>query len=87
MTKKSYLYAITDEFYFKHYIRSYGFNGISHKFVSKTEKTAIQYLKNNKVKLITMHIVNVSAVETSMGFYPNSGLIMGIEIVILFFML
>ncbi|XMD33322.1 MAG: hypothetical protein ACE19N_00500 [Candidatus Karelsulcia muelleri] len=24
---------MTDEFYLKHYIRSYGFNGISHKFV------------------------------------------------------
>ncbi|XMD34011.1 MAG: acetate/propionate family kinase [Candidatus Karelsulcia muelleri] len=81
--KKSYLYAIPDEFYFKHYIRSYGFHGISHKFVSKT---AIQYLKNNKVKLITMHLGNGSSVtainsgksvETSMGFSPNSGLIMG----------
>ncbi|XMD34693.1 MAG: acetate/propionate family kinase [Candidatus Karelsulcia muelleri] len=81
--KKSYLYAIPDEFYLKHYIRSYGFHGISHKFVSKT---AIQYLKNNKVKLITMHLGNGSSVtainsgksvETSMGFSPNSGLIMG----------
>ncbi|WP_110503522.1 acetate/propionate family kinase [Candidatus Karelsulcia muelleri] len=81
--KKSYLYAIPDEFYLKHYIRSYGFHGISHKFVSKT---AIQYLKNNKVKLITIHLGNGSSVtainsgksvETSMGFAPNSGLIMG----------
>ncbi|WP_110477167.1 acetate/propionate family kinase [Candidatus Karelsulcia muelleri] len=81
--KKSYLYAIPDEFYLKHYIRSYGFHGISHKFVSKT---AIQYLKNKKVKLITMHLGNGSSVtainygksvETSMGFSPNSGLIMG----------
>ncbi|WP_110504231.1 acetate/propionate family kinase [Candidatus Karelsulcia muelleri] len=81
--KKSYLYAIPDEFYLKHYIRSYGFHGISHKFVSKT---AIQYLKNKKVKLITMHLGNGSSVtainsgksvETSMGFAPNSGLIMG----------
>ncbi|XME00190.1 MAG: acetate/propionate family kinase [Candidatus Karelsulcia muelleri] len=81
--KKSYLYAIPDEFYLKHYIRSYGFHGMSHKFVSKT---AIQYLKNKKVKLITMHLGNGSSVtainygksvETSMGFSPNSGLIMG----------
>ncbi|YCJ93562.1 MAG: acetate/propionate family kinase [Candidatus Karelsulcia muelleri] len=81
--KKSYLYAIPDEFYLKHYIRSYGFHGISHKFVSKT---AIQYLKNKKVKLITIHLGNGSSVtainygksvETSMGFSPNSGLIMG----------
>ncbi|XMD99365.1 MAG: acetate/propionate family kinase [Candidatus Karelsulcia muelleri] len=81
--KKSYLYAIPDEFYLKHYIRSYGFHGISHKFVSKTAR---QYLKNNKVKLITMHLGNGSSVtainsgksvETSMGFSPNSGLIMG----------
>uniref|UniRef100_UPI0032B19A72 acetate/propionate family kinase n=1 Tax=Candidatus Karelsulcia muelleri TaxID=336810 RepID=UPI0032B19A72 len=81
--KKAYLYAIPYEFYLKHYIRSYGFHGISHKYVSKK---AIQYLKNKKAKLITMHLGNGSSitavasgvsVETSMGFSPNSGLIMG----------
>lgn len=68
--------------YYKKGIKRYGFHGISHKYV-------IDYLRNNKLmknKIIICHIGNgitVSAVkngksiDTSMGFTPLEGIIMG----------
>ncbi|WGH27874.1 MAG: acetate kinase [Candidatus Bostrichicola ureolyticus] len=85
LPKKSYRYAIPDLFYYKYKIRSYGFHGISHKYVSQC---AIKYLKKSK-KLIILHLGNGASatavengisVETSMGFGPNSGLIMGTRV-------
>lgn len=85
LPEKAYRYAIPDFFYNKYKIRSYGFHGISHKYVSQC---AIKYLKNSK-KLIILHLGNGASatavengisVETSMGFGPNSGLIMGTRV-------
>lgn len=81
--EKAYLYALPRKLYEKHKIRKYGFHGTSHKFV--TEK-ALQILKNKKAKIISCHIGNgVSitgsiggkAVDTTMGFTPLEGMIMG----------
>lgn len=83
MPEKAYLYALPSELYEKHKIRKYGFHGTSHKFV--TEK-ALQILKNKKAKIISCHLGNgVSltasiggkAVDTTMGFTPLEGMIMG----------
>ena len=85
MEPKAYLYAIPYEFYKKHKIRRYGFHGTSHKYVALK---AAEYLKKNvtDLKIITCHIGNgasITAIEngksvdTSMGFTPLEGLVMG----------
>jgi acetate kinase len=75
--------AIPNEFYEKYGIRSYGFHGTSHKYVSEQ---AIGYLKKKDSKIITIHLGNgcsISAIrngvclDTSMGLGPMNGLIMG----------
>lgn len=83
MPPVAYRYAIPQSFYSERGIRAYGFHGTSHKYV--TAKT-LQYLKNDKAKIITIHLGNgcsmtaVNAgvsIDTSMGFGPLNGLIMG----------
>ncbi|ULC59268.1 acetate kinase [Flaviramulus sp. BrNp1-15] len=79
----AYKYAIPNEFSDKYNIRLYGFHGTSHKYVS--EKT-IEYLGKEKSNIITIHlgngcsmtaIKNGKSIDHSLGFSPNSGLIMG----------
>ncbi|SRR5665213_1258659 len=79
----AYRYAIPDTFYREDGIRVYGFHGTSHKNVSEK---AIEYLKKENSKIITIHlgngcsmtaILNGQSIETSMGFGPMNGLIMG----------
>ena len=85
MPPESYIYAIPYEYYTKYGIRRYGFHGTSHKYVA--EKAA-QMLNINldDMKIITCHLGNgasVSAIkrgkciDTSMGFTPLEGLVMG----------
>lgn len=85
MPEKAFLYGIPYELYEKHKIRRYGFHGTSHKYVS--QKAADILKKDIKdLKMITCHLGNggsVSAidggksVDTSMGFTPLEGVIMG----------
>ncbi len=83
--KNAYLYALPYAYYKKHKVRRYGFHGTSHQFV--TQKTA-ELLKKplSKIKLITCHLGNGcsitainkgKSVDTSMGFTPLEGLVMG----------
>ena len=81
--QKAYMYAIKYEDYAEHRVRRYGFHGTSHKYVSEV---ALKLLKNPKAKIITCHLGNGSSVtavdagksvDTSMGFTPLEGLIMG----------
>ena len=86
MPEVAYKYAIPNYFLTENKIRVYGFHGTSHKYVSEK---AIDYLKSqNKPykNIITMHLGNgcsITAVkdgkciDTSMGFTPINGLIMG----------
>ena len=81
----NYLYALPYEYYEKYRVRKYGFHGTSHKYVARTgAKLAGLDLENSKIS--TCHIGNggsVTAVlngksfDTSMGFSPLDGLIMG----------
>ncbi|CAN5915732.1 acetate kinase [soil metagenome] len=80
---RAYRYAIPSSFYSEHGIRAYGFHGTSHKYVAGEAAT---YLGNPEAKLITVHLGNgcsMAAVaggqslDTSMGFGPLGGLIMG----------
>lgn len=84
MPKEAYQYAIPNSFLDKHKIRAYGFHGTSHKYVSEK---AIEYLgEKSSDKIITIHLGNGCSmaaikdgkcIETSMGFAPSNGLIMG----------
>ncbi|SFP49853.1 acetate/propionate family kinase [Hydrogenimonas thermophila] len=85
MEPEAYLYAIPYELYEKYGIRRYGFHGTSHAFVAKkASKLLNKPLKN--LNLITIHLGNGASVcaikegksiETSMGFTPLEGLVMG----------
>lgn len=85
MPSKAYLYAIPFKYYTENKIRRYGFHGSSHKFVAPK---AAEILKKdiNKMKIIVCHlgngasicaIENGKSVDTSMGFTPVEGLVMG----------
>ncbi len=85
MPAYSFLYAIPYEFYEKYKIRRYGFHGTSHKYVAQK---ACRYLGKdfNNLRIITCHLGNGSSVaaiqngksvDTSMGFTPLEGLMMG----------
>ena len=85
MPSSSYLYALPYEYYTKHKIRRYGFHGTSHLYVSRRAADMLGK-KPEDVNIITCHLGNgasITAVEkgksidTSMGFTPLEGLIMG----------
>ena len=85
MPKHAYMYAIPQEYYTKYGVRKYGFHGTSHKYVS--QKAAEMLGKPvEETKIIVCHLGNGASicavdggksVETSMGFTPLAGLIMG----------
>jgi len=83
MPPVAYRIAIPKSFYEEQGIRAYGFHGTSHKYVS--EKAAA-YLNKKDSKIITIHLGNGCSMcavgdsiclDTSMGFGPMNGLIMG----------
>lgn len=82
---KAYLYALPFEFYEKHRIRRYGFHGTSHRYVSQRAADVLGR-SPDRLNLITCHLGNgcsITAVQdgksidTSMGFTPLEGVIMG----------
>ena len=85
MPPEAFLYALPYEYYTNHKIRRYGFHGTSHKYV--TGRAAELLGKPvEELKLITLHLGNGSSlaavdggksVDTSMGFTPLAGLVMG----------
>ena len=85
MPPHAYMYGLPYEYYEKYGIRRYGFHGTSHKYVSaKGAKFAGLDLENSKI--ITCHlgngssiaaVLNGKSVDTTMGFTPLEGLIMG----------
>ena len=85
MPAESYLYALPYEYYTKYGVRRYGFHGTSHKYVSQRAADMLN-VNLNDLKIITCHLGNgasVSAIkggkciDTSMGFTPLEGLVMG----------
>ena len=85
LPERAYLYAIPYSLYRRHGVRRYGFHGTSHRYV------AYRYRKltgktREETKLITLHLGNGCSacaisggvsVDTSMGFTPLEGLVMG----------
>jgi len=85
MPPHAYMYAIPREYYEKYGIRKYGYHGTSHKYVYK-RASEILNRDTREMKVISCHLGNgasVTAIEngrsqdTSMGFTPVDGLIMG----------
>ena len=85
MPDYSYMYAIPYEYYDKYKIRRYGFHGTSHKFVAQ-KAADLAGLDFNNTKIITCHlgnggsvtaVLNGKSVDTSMGFTPVEGVVMG----------
>jgi acetate kinase len=85
MPPSAYLYALPYDLYQKDRLRRYGFHGTSHKYVSRE---AARFLNRDRrsLNVITCHLGNGSSiaavkggrcVDTSMGFTPLEGLIMG----------
>lgn len=85
MPKASYMYALPYELYDKYKIRRYGFHGTSHKYVAMRAAELLgQPLES--LKIVTCHLGNGASVtavkngqsiDTSMGFTPLEGLVMG----------
>ncbi len=85
MPQAAFLYGLPFKYYTKYGIRRYGFHGTSHRFVSE-EAAKILRRPLKSLKLITCHLGNgcsmtaVSggrSIDTSMGFTPLEGLLMG----------
>ena len=85
MPPSAYLYGLPRELYDKYRIRRYGFHGTSHRYVASR---AMEILKRSpeNTNLITCHlgngasitaIENGKSIDTSMGFTPLEGLMMG----------
>ncbi len=85
LPKKAYIYGIPYEYYEKYGVRKYGFHGTSHKFVAEKACNLLGWDIRDK-KIITCHLGNGASitaidkgksVDTSMGFTPVAGLVMG----------
>ena len=85
MPAYAYMYALPHEYYDKYRIRRYGFHGTSHKYVS-AKGAKFAGLELGYSKIITCHlgngssiaaVVNGKSIDTTMGFTPLEGLIMG----------
>ncbi|MDR2197290.1 MAG: acetate kinase [Coriobacteriales bacterium] len=85
MPPKAFMYALPYEMYEQHRIRKYGFHGTSHRYVARR---AAHILKRplEDMRIVTCHLGNGGSiaavdhgrsVDTSMGFTPLDGLMMG----------
>ncbi len=85
MPRKAYLYGLPYECYTDLHVRKYGFHGTSHRFVSG-ELARVRGKPIEELKIVSCHLGNGSSitainggksVDTSMGFTPLDGLVMG----------
>ncbi len=83
MNKETYLYPVPYKWYTEYGVRKYGFHGTSHRYIANYLK---DYLGRGDFKLISCHIgnggsicaiENMKCVDTSMGFTPLAGIMMG----------
>ncbi len=85
LPEKAFLYALPYQYYEKYKIRRYGFHGTSHRYIAER---AAKFLKKplKELKIITCHLGNGcsitaidkgKSIDTSMGFTPLEGLVMG----------
>jgi len=85
LPEKAYLYAIPYQLYRRHKVRRYGFHGTSHRYVSYRWRE-LTLVSREDTRIITLHLGNGcsacaidhgNSVDTSMGFTPLEGLVMG----------
>ncbi|MBI5604973.1 MAG: acetate kinase [Deltaproteobacteria bacterium] len=85
LTKQAYLYPLPLEWHEKYGVRRYGFHGISYDYVTQ-EASKLLGRPLSTLRLIATHLGNGASmmafeqgrpVETSMGFTPMEGLMMG----------
>ena len=85
LPEKAYLYAIPYQLYRRHKVRRYGFHGTSHRYVSYRWRE-LTLVSREATRIITLHLGNGcsacaidqgNSVDTSMGFTPLEGLVMG----------
>ncbi|HUQ80632.1 MAG TPA: acetate kinase [Gemmatimonadaceae bacterium] len=83
--ERAYLYAIPYQLYRRHKVRRYGFHGTSHRYVAYRWRE-LTGVARDKTRIITLHLGNGcsacaidggNSVDTSMGFTPLEGLVMG----------
>ena len=83
MEKREFLYAVPYEWYANYGVRRYGFHGMSHNYIANR---CAEILGNKNARIIYCHIGNGGSlcaikdgksIDTSMGFTPNAGLMMG----------
>ena len=83
MEKEAYLYPVPYKWYENYGVRKYGFHGTSHRFMALSMK---EILGRENFKMISCHIGNggsicaidnMKCVDTSMGFTPLAGIMMG----------
>jgi acetate kinase len=83
MNNDAYIYPVPYEWYSKYGVRKYGFHGISHHYISERIS---EILNNKDLKVISCHlgnggsitaIKNGKCIDTSLGFTPISGIMMG----------
>ncbi|MEX2466271.1 MAG: acetate kinase [Gemmatimonadota bacterium] len=81
----AFLYAIPYSLYRRHQLRRYGFHGTSHRYVAWRYRTLIG-VEKEQVRIVTLHLGNGcsacaidggASVDTSMGYTPLEGLVMG----------
>ena len=86
MDPVAYLYALPYVLYQRHGIRRYGFHGTSHRYVSRRAAESLGRADDPTLRLVTCHLGNGCSlaavrggrsVDTSMGFTPLEGLVMG----------
>jgi acetate kinase len=85
LPEMAYLYAIPYPLYRRHKVRRYGFHGTSHRSIAWRWRQLTERARND-VRIVTLHlgngcsacaIVNGRSIDTSMGFTPLEGLVMG----------
>ena len=83
--ERAYLYAIPYQLYRRHKVRRYGFHGTSHRYVAYRWRE-LTLVSREATRIITLHLGNGcsacaidqgNSVDTSMGFTPLEGLVMG----------
>ena len=83
MKPVNFMYALPYDWYTKYGVRKYGFHGTSHRFINREISN---YLNRNDLKVISCHIGSGASicaidsgkvVDTSMGFSPIKGIMMG----------
>ena len=85
MPPHAYMYALPYHYYEDHGIRKYGFHGTSHKYVAR-RAAALMGRPLEETRIITCHlgngasiaaVKNGQSIDTTMGFTPLEGLMMG----------